>query len=183
MTHKHLKILISSVILAGLSAGLQAAAGYDSTYTSIRSDDCTFSRHYGNSEIGYISGGEQRCPAFRKIGVTVQEDDLRQSITLRMKGIDYPLNFWTHVTHGFSSLGNLIEWRHEKGQPDQLAGMIVRLNASEHEDPEKTTSYLVVSKVTPQAVCVVGKIAPQVRENQNVKARAMAEQAAQLPCL
>ncbi len=183
---KYLQTLIFGVILTGLSAGLMAAPSYDSTYTSIKPDDCTFSRHVGNIEIGYIAGSEQRCPSFRKIGVTTHEEDLRQSITLHMKGVDYSLDFWTHVTPHFSILGNLIEWRHEKGKPDQLAGMIVRLNASEHDgpdNPEKITSYLVVNKVTPQAVCVVGKIAPQVRENQNVKARAMAEQAARLPCL
>lgn len=178
MTNKYLKILISGVILAGLSTGLPAAPRYDSTYTSIRPDACRVT--FQDPESGSVA---LRCQSFRKIGVTVEEGDLRQSITLHIKGADYPLEFWTHVTHGFSSLGNLIEWRHEQGKPDRLAGMIVRLNASEHEDPEKTTSYLVVSKVTPPSVCVVGKIAPQVRENQNVKARAMAEQAAQLPCL
>lgn len=186
MTNKYLKTLISGVILTGLSTGLLAAPSYDSTYTSIKSDDCTFLRYVGNLEIGFIAGSEHRCPSFRNIGVITHEEDLRQSIALRMQGVVYPLDFWTHVTPHFSILGNLIEWRHEKGKPDRLAGMIVRLNASEHDgpdNPEKTTSYLVVSKVTSQAVCVVGKIAPQVRENQNVKARAMAEQAAQLPCL
>lgn len=177
MTNKYLKILISGMILTGLSTGLPAAPRYDSTYTSIRPDECTVISADNR-------GSELRCQPYRKIVVTILEGDLRQSITLRIKGVDYPLDFWTHVTPYFSILGNLIEWRHEKGKPDQLTGMIVRLNASEdEEDSEKTTSYLVVSKVTPQSVCVVGKIAPQVRGNQNVKARAMAERAAQLPCL
>ena len=163
------------VLMAG--SPLYAAGKYDSSYTSIRSGDCQTI----NMDV---EGGSsvQNCASFRNIGVQVLEGDLRQSLTLVMNGREYPLNFWTHITHGFSVLGNLVEWRHVKGQPDQLAGMIVRLTASEGLNAEKTTSYLVVTKVTSGEVCVLGKVPPHVRENQNAKARAIAEQANQLPC-
>ena len=156
---------------------VNAATKYDSSYTSIKAADCqTLSiDNEGGSSL-------QRCASFRNIGVQVLEGDLRQSLTLVLNGREYPLNFWTHITQGFSVLGNLVEWRHVKGQPDRLAGMIVRLTANEGVNADATTSYLVVAKVQPGEVCVVGKVSPHVRENQNVKARAIAEQAGQLPC-
>ncbi|MEZ5476914.1 MAG: hypothetical protein R3E95_05355 [Thiolinea sp.] len=165
--------------VAGQPGPVAAIGGnpYDSSYTSIRSADCqTLSR----DEHGGIV---QRCPSFNGVGVKVLEGDLRQSITLVLDGRDRPLDFWTWVTPGFSSLGDLVEWRHVKRHPEQIAGMIVRLTAAENPDPERTTSYLVVSKLTADEVCVVGKVPPQVRENQNVKARALAERAAEMPCL
>ena len=167
------------LFLSGLLSvsSTQAATAYDSTYTSIKAADCrTISTDTESSS------SVQRCASFRNIGVEVLEGDLRQSLTLIMGGREYPLNFWTHITQGFSMLGDLVEWRHMKGQPDKLAGMIVRLTANEGERPEQTTSYLVVAKVMPGEVCVVGKVPPHIRENQNVKARAIAEQASQLPC-
>ncbi len=167
-------VLLGTVLAAGTAA---AATKYDSSYTSIKAADCqTIS--IGNEG----SSSVQRCASFRNIGVQVLEGDLRQSLTLVMHGREYPLNFWTHISQGFSVLGNLVEWRHVKGQPDRLAGMIVRLTANEGVNAEATTSYLVVAKVKPGEVCVVGKVLPHVRENQNVKARAIAEQANQLPC-
>ncbi|MEZ5450097.1 MAG: hypothetical protein R3E89_14385 [Thiolinea sp.] len=130
----------------------------------IRSADCqTLSR----DEHGGIV---QRRPSFNGVGVKVLEGDLRQSITLVLDGRDRPLDFWTWVTPGFSSsrTGGMA---HAKRHPEQIAGMIVRLTAAENPDPERTASYLVVSKLTADEVCVVGKVPPQVRENQNVKAR------------
>ena len=43
------------------------------------------------------------------------------------------------------------------------------------------TSYLVVSKITPDNICIVGKIPPQAKQNQ--LARDMAQRAQNMDCL
>jgi hypothetical protein len=60
--------------------------------------------------------------------------------------------------------------------------LIVRFNASEDpEQPDKLTSYLAVSKITSDAVCVTAKIQPGASANEN--ARRAADEAAAKPCL
>ncbi len=163
----------------GSTQSASATPLYDSSYTSIVAAGCKTIQFDEES-----ASSTQQCESFWQIGVLVLEGDLRQSITLVRDGQEYPLEFWSTVTSAFSELGDKIEWRHIKRRPDRLAGMIVRLNAAENpEQPEQTTAYLVVSKVTPQQVCVVGKIPPQADGSQNVQARVMAEQAERMACL
>lgn len=98
------------------------------------------------------------------------------------KNREYILNFQSTVGIGFSTLGNIIEWRYERGKSKNIKGIIVRLEVN--EDPEnldKITSYLMVSKITPNNICVVGKILPQVKQNEF--ARAMLDSKEELPCL
>ncbi len=170
---KHLeKLIIISLFFTSILAN---AAGFDSSYTSIES------RHCRTLEADSM-GSMQSCPVFEGIKVKVIEGDLRQSITLISKGKEYPLDFWRTVSPAFSLLGNKIEWRYTKGKAKKLKGMIVRFNASEDIDnPKKITSYLVITKMNANNICVVGKIAPQRQQNQ--KARRMLERSGKMPCL
>jgi hypothetical protein len=164
-------ILLSTLLLSASSY----AANFDSSYTSIAEKDCKLiaSNEHESS---------QSCPKFGIIEVNVGEFDLRQSLFLHRNGKDYPLNFWNSVTPNFSTLGKKIEWRHTKGNPNDIVGMIVRLNVSENtKNPRKTTSYLVVSKISKNEICVVGKLTPQKKQNEH--ARKMAEQSSKMPCL
>ena len=148
---------------------------YTSSYTSIDEKDCMT---LDSDDIGSI----QECESFGDIGVKVLEGDIRKSITLTRKDIFYILNFQSTVSTAFSTLGSKIEWRHEKGKPKNLKGMIVRFEVYDDlDDLDKIHSYLVVSKITPHAICVVGKILPQ--SNQNELARAMLDSKEELPCL
>jgi hypothetical protein len=152
-----------------------AAVNFDSSYTSIEEKDCTTLK---TDEVGSV----QSCPSFGNIKVRVTEGDLRQSIILTRSGTDYPLNFQETVSANMSELGPKIEWRYKSGKPGNPVAMIVRLNISENpEKLHKTRSYLVVSKITTDNICVVGKVPPQRKQNQ--KARTMAEQSADMPCL
>lgn len=151
------------------------AANYDSSYTSIKSKNCKVLR-------SHHMGGTLSCKGFSNIKVQLEEDDLRQSLTLIRKGKRYPLNFWSNVTNEFSQLGSVIEWRYKKGRRGKrgkLKGIITRLNA-EHSN-NQTTSYLVVVKITSKQMCVVGKIRPQAKQNQ--KARRMLERSYKMRCL
>ena len=61
-------------------------------------------------------------------------------------------------------------------------GLIIRYNASENpEKPEKTTSYLVVTKITKDTACITDIVKPS--KDQNETARKLADEAANKPCL
>lgn len=170
---KNLRMLIiTSLFFTSLLAN---AANFDSSYTSIKSRDCT------TLEADRISSA-QSCAEFSGIKVKVIENDLRQSITLIRKDKEYPLDFFRTVTPAFSLLGSKIEWRYIKGQQKNLKGIIVRLKISEEVyQPPKTTSYLIVAKITAKNICVVGKISSQAKQNE--KARRMLERSSKMPCL
>lgn len=145
-----------------------------SSYTSIDEKDCMT---LDSDDIGSI----QECESFAGIGVKVVEGDLRQSIILTRKDKEYDLDFGSTVSSAFSSLGLKIEWRHELGKPKNLKGMIVRFEVSDDENIDKISSYLLVSKITKDEVCVVAKVFPQ--ENQNEMARKILDSTDALPCL
>jgi len=148
---------------------------YASSYTSIEQKDCLT---LDSDNLGSI----QECESFSDIKVKVIEGDIRQSITLTRNEKEYELEFCSTVSSAFSSLGSKIEWRHKKQEPEKLKGMIVRLEVNDDpDDMEHISSYLVVSKITNDNICVVGKILPQ--ENQNEVARKMLDSSTKLPCL
>jgi hypothetical protein len=161
-----------------LTAGLQAAPLYESSYTPLSEASC---RTIDVDETGIAT--RQQCPGFGKYGVIVIETDLRQSITLTRNGREYPLAFWRTVSPAWSILGNLVEWRHTRLNPGNPVAMIVRLNVSENPvDPDDMSSYLVVGRISDTGICVVGKIPPVRGGQQNRLAREMADNAAALPC-
>jgi len=150
-------------------------SNYTSSYTSIDQQDCLT---LDSDNLGSI----QECEPFNDIKVKVIEGDIRQSISLTRDNKEYNLEFWSSVSSAFSSLGSKIEWRHQIGNQNELKGMIVRLEVNDDpEDLEHTSSFLVVSKITAENICVVGKILPQ--ENQNEVAREMLDSSTELPCL
>ena len=69
----------------------------------------------------------------------------------------------------------------QKGRRAPVA-LIIRYNASEDpEQPNKLSSYLAVSKITPTEICVTDKISPGPKANDD--ARRAADSAATKPCL
>jgi len=60
--------------------------------------------------------------------------------------------------------------------------LILRYNANEDpEKPDKKTSYLVVTKITANEICVTDKVATGPKAND--EARRLADEAAGKPCL
>ena len=168
-------IFIAFFLFSFFSYAEEPNEKYISSYTSIDENDCVT---LDSDDLGSI----QECESFGDIGVRVVEGDIRQSIILTRKNREYILNFQSTTSIGFSTLGNKIEWRYENRKPKNIKGMIIRLEVNEDpEDLDKITSYLVVSKITPKDICIVGKILPQV--NQNELARAMLGSKEELPCL
>jgi len=172
------KITFTSLIVlfSLISTSLNAEENkLTSSYTSIAEKDCIT---LDSDDLGSI----QECEPFVDIRVKVIEGDIRQSITLIRKEKEYDLNFSSTVTSAFSSLGSKIEWVHELDNPSNLKGMIVRLNANEDmENTNHLSSFLVVSKIDNNKICVIGKILAQ--SNQNKIARSMLMDTKNLACL
>ena len=148
---------------------------YESSFTSIAQKDC---QTLESDNLGSI----QECESFAGMKVTVIEGDIRQSITLARDDKKYELSFWNTISYGFSSLGLELEWRYLRNQFDNPLGMIVRLEVNEDdENLDNVVSYLVVSKITEQEICVVGKVIPQ--KNQEEVARRMVEKSKDMQCL
>jgi hypothetical protein len=153
-------------------------ASNDSTYTSLSGRECKVlevQREGANST--------QRCPGVGGFRVLVLDSDNRQSIALvSAEGRKFDLNFWDIVTRNFSSLGNKAEWRVARnGVQIRPVALIVRVNANEDPDSSKVTSYLTVTKITRDEICVVAKIAPSATAS--LEARQVADVAAEKPCL
>lgn len=120
--------------------------------TSLREADC--STVSVDEEAG---GSVQRCPGTAGYTLMALDGDARMSITvLDPSGREHPLEFWTTVTGGFSSLGDEAEWRvRGEGASAVPVALIVSLKAHEHpDDPERLTPYRVVAKITPAETCV-----------------------------
>lgn len=146
-----------------------------SSYTSIDQKDCVT---LDSDNMGSV----QECESFSEIGVKVIEGDIRQSIILTRNKKEYDLAFWSTISSAFSSLGLKVEWRHELGKPENLKGMVVRFEASDdYENIDNVSSYLVVSKITKDEICVVAKVLPQKKQNEI--ARDILDVKEELPCL
>ncbi len=148
-----------------------------SIYTNLEAKFCRTIKS-DSSEAGDYQG---RCPGVAGYALLVSEGDLRQNITvITPQRKQHSLDLWSVVSGAFSSLGPKAEWRMKtKSLP---VALIVRYNASENPDnPNKTTSYLVVAKITPTEICVTDRISPGPTANDD--ARRLADESATKPCL
>ena len=157
-----------------------AAQSNQSMYTSLAEKQC----HKLKSAEAGDDGYEGRCRGVAGYTLLLSEGDLRQNITvITPKGAKHSLELWDVISGGFSSVGPNAEWRMamKNGKRSPVA-LIVRYNASENPDqPDKLSSYLAVSKITPTEICVTDKILPG--PNANEDARRAADTAATKPCL
>ncbi len=159
---KHL-LLIAAVFVFAAAANAQNK----STYTDLGDTKCK------TLEFNPDEGGSYKaeCKGVGGYKLHVIEGDLRQ--TLNVVAPDkkvHELKLWEHFS-AFSSLGPRAEWRLNGKKP---VALIVRLNVSENpEDSSKTTSYLIVAKITGDFACVTDVIKPS--PTQNMDARKAAE--------
>jgi hypothetical protein len=150
-----------------------------SVYTDISGSRCR------TISVNRESGATvQSCPGVAGYKLEVEDDDARMSISVVAPGgKKSELSYWQVITSAFSSLGNKAEWRVARlnGKTTPVA-LIVRVNASEDpSNPQKTTSYLAVAKITAAKTCVTDKIGPSATANE--EARRAADTAATRPCL
>jgi hypothetical protein len=170
-----LKPTVLAVLLA--CANIVTAQTNRSVYTPLGDKQC---RTIKSAEAG-DEGYEARCPGTAGYTLLLSEGDLRQNITvITPKGAKHSLDLWSVVSGGFSSLGPKAEWRIDKTSGP--VALILRYNASEDPDkPDKRTSYLAVTKITPTEICVTDKISPGPTANED--ARRAADASSTKPCL
>jgi hypothetical protein len=146
-----------------------------SIYTSVAENKCRTLKS-STAEAGDYLG---RCAGTAGYTLLLSEGDLRQNLTVvTPHKKEYSLDLWSIVSSGFSSVRSTVEWRILNSTP---VALILRYDASEDpEKPDKKTSYLVVTKITTNEICVTDKISPGSKANE--EARRLAE-AASKPCL
>lgn len=164
----HLAILFLATICVST-----ASAQVKSVYTSTRTGAC---RTIASDETG-AGSYEGECPGVGGYKIRLIEGDIRQTINIITPAKKkFELNFWNFYS-SFSSIGEKVEWRTKKNVPIAL---IARYNVSDPEESQKSTSYLVVSKIGPTQSCVIDFIPPGPQ--QNVEARKVADEAQTKPC-
>lgn len=172
-------IVVSLAAIFVLSMTVLAAPPITSTYTTLSGCKMVKSGKAKGEDWSVMS-----CRGFAGYGLQLEYGDARESITVfSPNGKKHPLELWSIISSGFSSVGKKAEWRvtTRKGKQVPIA-LIVRFDASENpEDSSKVTSYLVVAKITPQKICAVEKIAPGATQNED--ARRAADASADKPCL
>jgi len=179
-------ILASTVLVCSV---LAMAVGYsvsdaksgstiDSIYTNLSGRDC---RLLGVNKEGAKSA--QRCPGVGGFRLLVLDDDGRQSVSLvSAQGRKFDLAFWDTVTRNFSSLGSKAEWLVARdGAQIRPTALIVRVSALEDSESNRVTSYLTITKITRDQICVVAKIRRSATAS--VEARGLAAASAEKPCL
>lgn len=145
-----------------------------SLYTSTKTSACRTIRS-DSSGAGYYVG---ECAGAGGYKIQLLEDDIRQSINVITPGKKkFELDFWGFFS-SFSSVGEKIEWRTNKGVP---VALIVRYNIAMNDDPRGNRSYLMVSKIGKTASCVTDTV--EAGPTQNEKARELADAAAAKPCM
>ena len=174
------KVMLLVILLTLACAATAAAQANQSIYTNLDGKQCR-TLESDTSGAGYYRG---ECPGVARYKLQVEEGDIRQNITvITPRGQKHSLDLWSVVGSSFSFVGKKAEWRvQRRGGKITPVALIVRYNLSNPEDSTKNgTSYLTVSKITTNKICVTHKIPPSA--NANEEARQAADNAANQPCL
>ena len=150
-----------------------------SVYTNLNANSCKTLE----SDTEYTGWYRGECKGIGGYKLHVTEGDIRQSIDVIAPNKNkYELDLIGHVSSGFSSVGAKTEWRvKRKGKTATPIALIVRFDVSENsEDSNIITSYLVVSKITKNQICITNIVKPGARQNE--EARKFADASAAAPC-
>jgi len=174
-----LKYPLLIICLSLFCASAAKAQSVQSLYSELKGKTCkTIEKK--EEEAGYILMQCQGVGGY-KLQVAAQ-DDRETIIVIAPDGTKHDLNLMQVGGGGFNYLGERAEWRvkRENGKVVPIA-LIVRVNVSTvPTDPSKTTSYLTVTKITPQKICMVEALTPRADANQ--AARAAADASASRSC-
>lgn len=146
-----------------------------SMYTDLIGGACTMQRETD------VASSERRCRGALGYQLIVTTFDDRDSITVVAPNRqEFHLNLPNLICNAsFGSVGQKAEWRvvQKEGSSTPIA-LIVRVNC---QRSGKITSYLSVSKITQDEVCVTDRIGAAA--DANVRARAAADSSAGKRCL
>lgn len=156
-----MKIILSASICIFTFAGILIAQN-KSVYTSTKTSACrTISSN--PDEAGSYEG---ECTGVGGYKVRLLEGDIRQTLNIITPAKKkFELDFWGFYG-GFSYIGEKIEWRTKNGLP---VALIARFNVASGDDSKKSTSYLMISKISKTSSCVVDVIMPGPNQNENAR--------------
>ncbi len=166
-------------LCAVVASGQKKSAQIESVYTSLDGKNCK-TLESSTEEAGWYLG---ECKGVGGFKLQISEGDIRQSIdVIAPNKKKHALDFQQNVSFAFSYVGAKAEWRVTRsGKSVTPFALIVRFNASENsEKPDKETSYLVVSKITKNDICVTNVVQPGA--NANEEARQLADASTNAPC-
>lgn len=157
----------------------EANGAFQSVYTDLAEDTCVDDESSDNEGWSVRS-----CVGVEGYRLLVSEGDLRQSAdVVAPDGKVFKLGIPLIVPNAFSTVGDKAEWRvaNDSGKIRPIA-LIIRYNINaDPNNTEKITSYLTVSKISPNAACVTDVVKPA--QNANADARKLADTASGRPCL
>ena len=148
----------------------------ESIYTDLQGSKCK--EQTGEGDVVLFE-----CPGVGGYKLEVAEHDARKSINVKIPSGQFRnLDFQAVKGAGMSTLGKKAEWRVKRvnGQIKPIA-LITRYNVFiKPGESDKVRSYLIVTKIDGDTVCVTDVIDPV--KNANVKARKAADIAISNPC-
>jgi hypothetical protein len=154
-----------------------SAQSVESVYTNLGGKTCKILER----DAAAAAYRMDQCSGIAGYKVRVTSQDERQGLAIvKPDGSVHELDLGYIGGGGFSYIGPKAEWRvrKQKGKLVPIA-LIVRFNVSTGGEG-KETSYLAVSKITPQSICYVEAIDPG--PSANMKARQSADTSAAKPC-
>lgn len=175
---KKLPISLGLIILFSIMISAQSKK-IESIYTDFGDKNCKELKDQEADGLLYV--GE--CRGVGGYKLTFYESEHHQTVDLiAPDGKEFDLNLVISVAPSY--LGKVAEWRvRREGEKVIPIAMIVRMNVFNNgEDAEKTESFLLVTKITKDTACMVGKV-PPIGMDQNEKARIMADASAEKPCI
>lgn len=115
---------------------------------------------------------ERECAGPGTFTLRISDSDARQRMALigpSGEAVDLPLN--RIGGGGFSSFGEIAEWRGPAGTPFAPDSLIVRFDVAEQPHPAPETSYLLVARLGRER-CLIAVVPPGPDQNDSARARA-----------
>lgn len=167
---------------AGASSDADVSAESDlsapsSAYTSLNSADCQNLPSSGPSEAPY---SQQNCEGMPGWSLLVEDFDARNNVQVKFGDRAMDLAVWNRLP-AFSHLGPKAEWRGPVKSPGVVDPYALIFRFFQTDGEGKESSFLVVSRITPAASCIVGLVNGGEADG-NQKARDLADGAKTYVC-
>jgi hypothetical protein len=152
---------VAAVLAAILATGGTARAA-DSTYTSIRSEDCTAPPAAVAKDFAARDLGVEECPAPEGWRLLFVASDANSWIELRRDGLAWSAEqavVYENPIGLFPNIGDapVVEWRLDAG--GRPTALIFRVTAQDPNDVEAAVSRLFVVRLEEDQACLLGRAA------------------------
>ncbi|MFO0739690.1 MAG: hypothetical protein U0270_27575 [Labilithrix sp.] len=148
-----------------------------SAYTSLNPAECQDLPTSGANEVPF---SQQSCAGMPGWSLLVEDFDSRNNVQVKFGDRAMDLEVWNRLP-AFSHLGPKAEWRGPVKSPGVVDPYALIFRFFQTDGEGKESSFLVVSRITPTASCIVGLVNGGEADG-NQKAREMADNAKSYVC-